>query len=184
VTAPPQAGEQRNRQRGLTLVELLVVIVILALASSVVLLNAPPSRPKVKDDAERFAARLVLAMDEAIATGAVMRISIDAKGYQFERLKAGEWTPLEETRAFGRRDFDARSLAKVEIKDAANDNARALGGEERPDAAEDDEEEEKSDIALDPLGVQTAFSVRFSSANGAWLVTVDEGGAIVVNEDA
>lgn len=148
------------------------------------LLNAPPSRPKVKDDAERFAARLILAMDEAIATGVAMRVSIDAKGYQFERLKAGEWTPLDETRVLGRRDFDRGSLAKVEIKDAANDNARALGGEERPVATGDEEDEERSDIALDPLGVQTAFSVRFSSADGAWLVTVDEGGAIAVNEDA
>lgn len=174
----------RRRERGLTLVELLVVIVILALASSVVLLNAPPSRPKVKDDAERFAARLTLAMDEAVATGAVMRVSIDAKGYQFERLKAGEWTPLDDDRFFGRRDFDKGSLAKVEIKDAANDNARALGGEERPDAAEEGDEEERSDIALDPLGVQTAFSVRFSSVDGVVVVTVDEGGVVAVNADA
>ncbi|NWG92695.1 MAG: GspH/FimT family pseudopilin [Parvularculaceae bacterium] len=175
---------ERPRERGLTLVELLVVIVILALASSVVLLNAPPSRPKVKEDAERFAARLALAMDEAIATGGVMRISIDAKGYQFERMQAGEWTPLDDDRIFGRRDFDKGSLAKVEIKDAAYDNARALGGEERPDAAEEGDDKEKTEIALDPLGVQTAFSVRFSSADGAFVVTVDEGGGIAVNADA
>lgn len=183
-----------DRQRGLTLVELLVVIVILALASSVVLLNAPPSRPEVRDDAERFAARLQLVMDEAVATGAVMRIAIDAKGYKFERLKAGEWSGSGGDRVLGRAEFDDRSIAKVEIKDAANDNARALGGEERPselagengeDGDEDeDEDEEKSEIPLDPLGVQTAFSVRFTSSDGVWLVTVDEGGAIAVKKDA
>lgn len=171
---------KRRRQRGLTLVELLVVIVILALASSVVLLNAPPSRPDVREDAERFAARLSLAFDETIATGRAMRLAIDASGYRFETREDDAWSPLEGDKALGPRPFDARSTAKLEMADAADDNTEALGGDARDETAD----EEARRILLDPLGAQAAFSVRFSSADGAWLVTVTDGAAIEVKEDA
>lgn len=178
----------RNRQRGLTLVELLVVIVILALASSVVLLNAPPSRPAVRDDAERFAARIQLALDETIASGGMMRVSIDAAGYGFEAVADGEWAPIDPNKTLARKTFDKRSTAVVEIADAANDNARALGDDEDDAPSTSDDEDEEDDkvrrIPLDPLGAQMPFSVRFSSPDGAWIVTVTEGAAIEVKQDA
>ncbi len=172
----------RGRQRGLTLIELLVVIVILALASTFVLLNAPPSRPAVREDAERFAARMQIAFDDAIATGANMRVSIDTTGYAFETLKEGEWTAVESHPAFGRKNFDKATTATVEIDDAANDNSRALGGDER--AEDDDEDDEAHRIPLDPLGAQAAFKVRLSSARGVWTVSVTDAGAIAVDQDA
>lgn len=173
----------RVRQRGLTLVELLIVITILALASSVVLLNAPPARPEVREDAERFAARLQLAMDEAIATGAALRVTIDAEGYAFERRTGGEWKEFADDRALGRMTFDKRSVARVELADAAGDNARALGDDERGED-EGGDEEDKREIALDPLGVQTGFTLRLTSREGVFVVKVDEAGAISVKKDA
>jgi general secretion pathway protein H len=175
----------RKRERGLTLVELLVVIVILALASSVVMLNAPPVRPEARDDAERFAARMQLALDEATTSGAVMRVSIDALGYDFETMKDGKWTATEDKTPLSRSLFNKRTTATVETTDAANDNARALGSEERVVAADEGEAEDEDVrfIALDPLGAQTAFSVNFSGPQGAWIVTVSEGAAIAVRQD-
>jgi general secretion pathway protein H len=173
----------RPAQRGLTLIELLVVVVILALASTVVLLNAPPSRPAVRDDAERFAARMQIALDEAIASGAAMRVSIDASGYLFEALKGSEWVAMDKAAALARKDFDQRTTATPEIEDAANDNARALGAEENVETGED-EDKSAAHIMLDPLGAQAAFKVRFSSADGAWTVTVSDGAKVTVKQDA
>jgi general secretion pathway protein H len=167
-----------------TLVELLVVIVILALASAVVLLTAPPSRPPVRDDAERFAARVQLALDDAITSAQPMRVTLDAQGYVFETLGADGWAPVATDKAFIRRNFDSGTTATPEIEDAANDNARALGVEEESGEEEEAEEEEGAySIPLDPLGAQTAFSVRFSSGDGVWVVSVDQGAAVSVKEN-
>jgi general secretion pathway protein H len=171
-----------REQRGLTLIELLVVVVILALASSIVLLNAPPSRPAVRDDAERFAARMQLALDEAIASGSPMRVSIDPAGYAFEALKDDAWTALDKAAFLARNDFDKRTTATPEIDDAANDNARALGVDES-DETSDEEEKGVVHIPLDPLGAQAAFKVRFSSADGAWIVSVSDGAKVSVTQD-
>lgn len=173
---------ERIRQRGLTLVELLVVIVILALASTVVLLTAPPSRPPVREDAERFAARMQIALDAAIMSGDALRLSVDGKGYVFEVLRRGEWTPAEGAKILSRSDFDSRTTALLEMSDASFNNARALGVEEA-DRTEEEEEAVRL-IALDPLGAQPAFSMRFSSGDGVWTVTVDEAAEVSVKEDA
>ncbi len=179
------------KQHGLTLVELLVVIVILALASSVVLLTAPPSLPSVREEAERFAARMQLALDEAITAPAPMRVKIDASGYAFEMLEpeapeagseADRWGPVKGAATLARRDFANSVAVTTEIADAANDNARELGDEY---SAGDETDEEKGvyAIALDPLGAQTAFSMRFSSRDGVWTASVDEGGKVSVKEN-
>lgn len=183
----------RARQRGLTLVELLVVIVILALASTVVLLTAPPSRPPVREEAERFAARMQLALDEAITASTPMRVKIDASGYVFEMLgpeltetetvtETSRWAPVDGAVMLARRDFDKSITVTPAIADAANDNARELGDDE---SADDETEEEKGiyAIPLDPLGAQTAFSIRFSSRDGVWTASVDEGGKVTVKEN-
>ena len=171
-----------RRQQGLTLIEFLVVIVILALASTVVLLNAPPSRPDAREDAERFAARMQSALDEVIASGENLRVSIDAQGYEFQVLKAGEWGEPVRERSLRRAEIDARSVLSVEVADNTSENARALGGEER------ETDEEQNDgvifILLDPLGAQIPFRAKFASPDGAWVVTVTEAASVSVKQDA
>ncbi|MCB2098659.1 MAG: GspH/FimT family pseudopilin [Parvularculaceae bacterium] len=173
----------KRRQRGLTLVELLVVIVIIALAASVVMLNAPPSRPDVRDDAERFAARLMLAFDEAVAADRVLRLDFDAAGYEFAQLDEGDWKPVDDIAALARHAFHRRTSALIEVEDAANANAFALG-----DDVDQENEEETDDglstIILDPLGAQIPFRVKFSSADGVWTVVVDETAKVSVTNDA
>lgn len=172
----------RKHQQGLTLIEFLVVIVILALASTVVLLNAPPSRSDVREDAERFAARVQSAFDEVIASGDDLRISIDAQGYEFQVLKAGEWGEPERERLFRRAEIDERSVLSVEIADNTSENARALGDEERE--TDDEQNEGLIFILLDPLGSQIPFRARFASPDGAWVVTVTEAASVSVKQDA
>lgn len=181
ASPPPLAGELIASQRGLTLIELLVVIVILALASTVVLLTAPPLRPPVRDEAERFAARLQLALDEAITSARPMRVKIDAEGYAFETLEEDDWAPVEGVPVLARREFDDGITMTPKIADAANENARALGVEEQDEAAEDDEGSYA--VPLDPLGAQLAFTMKFSSSDGVWTAAVDESGKVSVKED-
>lgn len=176
----------RKAERGLTLVELLVVVAILALASSVVLLTAPPLRPKVRDDAERFAARLTMATDGAISSGESVRLSLNPAGYEFQRFDGEKWEAPGDNKMMARVPFDARTTIAADIVDAANDNAMALGVADDTPVITDEEKEDDNayHLALDPLGVQTPLVVRFTSADGAWIVRLDEIGAISVRQDA
>jgi general secretion pathway protein H len=170
---------RRGGERGLTLVELLVVMIILGLASSLVLINAPPSRAVVERDALRFASSVKIALDEMVMTGATYRLVVDATGYGFERYAGGEWITDGIDRAFQRAEFDNGVTATVEIEDAALANARALG-EDPPAKAEEDE---PKIIRLDPIGPPATFTLRLVSPQGAYLVTLGPDGAMAVKAD-
>ena len=83
-----------SARQGFTLVELMVVIAIIGVAAGAVVLSMPDPRPTLAVEAERFAARLTLAREEAVMTNRPVALRADAAGYGFESFDGAVWTPL------------------------------------------------------------------------------------------
>lgn len=98
------AAHPDRRERGFTLVELMVVLAVLALAATVVLLTMPGGNARVADESDRLAARMAALRDLAIVEGRPMALVISPSGYAFERRSAAGWEPLP-GRGFVRRDW-------------------------------------------------------------------------------
>ncbi|MES2156772.1 MAG: GspH/FimT family pseudopilin [Pseudomonadota bacterium] len=86
----------RSAEHGFTLVELMVVLTIIGFISAAVVLAIPDPRGRVIEDADRFAARVAAARDEAVVTAAPMGLWVSASGYGFQRRESGQWVPLED----------------------------------------------------------------------------------------
>ena len=82
---------RRSAEHGFTLLELMVVVTIVGLASAAVVVALPDPRGRVVDEADRFAARAKAVQDDAIVQGRPMSLRIDASGYAIERRVAGRW---------------------------------------------------------------------------------------------
>lgn len=87
-------GAERRRIGGFTLVELLVVVTLMGLVSGAVILALPDRATPLRRDAERFAARLQQARDEAVLTGRTIEVSVSADGYAFAARDADGRHPL------------------------------------------------------------------------------------------
>lgn len=85
-----------KRSGGFTLVELLVVITIIGLMSTLVVLSLPDSRPTLTAEAERFGARLLRAREEAVMTGRTVEVVLAPEGYSFAQRRGGERQPLDD----------------------------------------------------------------------------------------
>ncbi|WP_298743168.1 GspH/FimT family pseudopilin [uncultured Brevundimonas sp.] len=86
----------RRRRAGFTLVELLMTVAIIGLAAGAVVLSVPDPRPSVAEDAERFAARLSRAGEEAVLTNRPIAVEATAAGYGFSAFDGIAWSTLDE----------------------------------------------------------------------------------------
>ena len=96
MTPTSATGSPRRASRaGFTLVELLMTVAITGLAAGAVVLSVPDPRSSVAEDAERFAARLSRAREEAVLSNRPVAVEATAAGYGFDRRDGSEWRPLD-----------------------------------------------------------------------------------------
>jgi len=114
---------KRRGEKGFTLVELMVVLVIVGLAAAAVVLAMPAPGGSLETEAERFAARAKAARDQAIVEARPAGLAIGPGGYEVSRRVGGQWRVIAHydwiagTRAAaagtfaGRTRFDATGTA-------------------------------------------------------------------------
>jgi len=73
-----------------------MTVAIIGLAAGAVVLSVPDPRPSVAEDAERFAARLSRAREEAVLTNRPVAVETTASGYGFSSFDGAEWSALTE----------------------------------------------------------------------------------------
>lgn len=87
---------RRSAEYGFTLVELMIVITIIGIASAAVLWSLPDPRGRLIDEATRFAARTRAAHDLAVVNARPVSLWVSAGGYGFDERRAGAWVPIIE----------------------------------------------------------------------------------------
>ena len=93
----PSCRHNSDREAGLSLLEILVGVSIVAILAFAVTLTIGPGRGALYVEADRLATELNHAAAEAIATGQPVGITLmrGGRGYGFVRYLDGRWWPLD-----------------------------------------------------------------------------------------
>ena len=156
MTLTSVTGRVRTRRSraGFTLVELLMVITIIGLAAGAVVLSVPDPRPSVAEDAERFAARLSRAREEAILSNRPVAVEATSAGYGFAVFDGARWSALNEG-PFGPETWTAGTTVSPAV------------GPVR--------------IVFDPTGVVDPAAVTLTRERHSRTITVDGAGEVTLN---
>ena len=155
------------RERGFSLIELLVVVFVMGLLAGVVVLSLPGDARVLRDEAERFAARTVAARDEAISGARPVALVVGRAGYYFEARADRGWQPLDPAR-FGLVAWKAGTSASV----AGGAGADAIGGA-TPGAAE------RQRLVFDPVGLASSEArIALRRDSGSLAVQIARDGTV------
>jgi len=146
---------------------------ILALAATIVIVNAPARQGAAQAAAADFADAVRAAVDDAVVAGRVQRIEVTPERWRISEFADREWSAVREG------DRVTGLGLTAELEEAAKSNLSALTGErgERP------ERNAPTMIAVDPFGDAPTFTVRFRDQRESWIVRREDSGAIAVGRE-
>jgi general secretion pathway protein H len=137
--ARPGTGRGGTGEAGFTLVELMVVLAILGLATAAVMLSLPERGGSLAAEAERFAARAKAARDDAILDARAATVALAPGGYEVTRRSEAahyDWAPGTQAELSGgvanRIRFSATGLAdpaQLVLRRAGRVAAVEIGGD-------------------------------------------------------
>ena len=154
-------GNRRwSSDAGVTLVEVMTALLIIALMAGAVLLLAPGPDRKTRIEAERLAARAVMASEESIIVNRTTALVVTVEGYGFERLEENGWAPARVGSPLGFRPWPSFLDARVEESGGDAGDPRV--------------------VRFDPQGGSTPASVVLSGAGARWRVEIDGQGGVNV----
>jgi type II secretion system protein H len=134
----------------LTLIEMLVVLVIIGIATSVIVLsvNSVGRDRRAEDEAMRLAAQLTLAVDEGLVSRRKLALFWTPNGYEVKRWGPEGWQPATTPRLAGAHVLPAAVVL------------RRMDGVSEPVA-----------VAEDGLG--PAVSLEITGSGPSWIVAFD-----------
>lgn len=167
-------------EAGFSLTELLVVVFIIGLMSTLVLVSIPPAATPLERAADRLENSLSQAAREAIVSGEPIAWSHSATGgSRFEAYRQGEWTGLGNVRTAG-------PTSNIEIRvehlglTLAEDETDEEGGARRGGRVDSF----VRSVIFYPVGEATPARIHLSEGLEEIVLRVDATGDVMRNGDA
>ncbi|MCU4674390.1 type II secretion system minor pseudopilin GspH [Catenovulum sp. 2E275] len=156
-----------SRQRGFTLLEVMLVMVLMAVVLSSVSLSFDirSDRNKVEDEAKRLQAVVQLASDYALLNNLQLGLLVDKNSYQFLGYDGELWQEIEDDKVLSKYEMDENFELKLTLGDIPwldnVDEEAGLFGRNQDEEDDDGKPKLIPQVYLFSSGEITPFSIQF-----------------------
>ncbi len=162
-------AKRHSHQRGFTLIEVLIVVLIMGLATSFVVMSVGGSTHKdnVKRAAHKMAALSNIALDQAVLSGRDYGVVVARDKYHFVELKEQRWGPAQDELLKEQQLEDIYLQAEVDgfvwLPDQVDYSSSALFSEREADEEQDEKEKPHiPQLLILSSGEMTPFKLTFA----------------------
>jgi len=168
-------------ETGVTLVELLVVLLIIGLSVSMVVLAVPRGQSDLAKAATLVEREIAGLRDSSVATVSVFGLTVDGQRLDRFRAAEGAWQLAQQTDLPGRVIVELKPDETWDLPEHTEEIS--LGGVfEKPDEGE--EETFRPEIVFAPEGSVTPFTIQLRDGRESVIIRVGPFGRIEVGGDA
>lgn len=157
------------RAAGFSLMEILVVVFIIALASTAVVMSLPEPTPNADKKARSLATDLTRASREAIMSGVPIALFVETDGYTFQSYRTGSWSPIGRTTRLNTADTSQRERMSLSVKTAEQNERRGIRTEQR-----DSDAPPEPDVIFYPVGEATAVEITLEQDGKQSIILISE----------
>jgi general secretion pathway protein H len=126
-----RASQSGSFQRGFTLLELLVVLMIIGIIVSMATLSVGGNETRtLRDEAQRLSALLELASQQSMLKGVELALRFEDNGYSFFFFDGEKWQPLEDDGPLRERELPQEISVSASIE--GEETKQDLFGEDQP----------------------------------------------------
>ncbi len=111
---------QRRHERGFTILELLVVLLIIGIVLSMATLSVGGNEARaLKEEAQRLSTLLDLAIQESVLNSREMALELNEDSYQFLFYDGKDWLPIADVKEFRPRELPQGIQLEAEVEGQA-----------------------------------------------------------------
>ncbi len=164
-----------SKNQGFSLIEIMIVVLIIGISTSMVMLYIDNSDDRLKSEAQRLLALAELAQDEAIINGQSLGLRVENNQYSFAKYLNGQWQPLAEKPFTTINLADDIHLKFIQTVDKIQNNTN------NNDNEKDIDKDNNSLIYFLPDGEMSEFQIWISNNESEYVLSGDYSGTLKLN---
>lgn len=168
----------RQRQSGFTLIEVLIVVMLISVATSMAVVRINRNADKIAHlEAKKFRGLVEFMREESVITGKLLGVKVNASEgtYHFVR-HSRSWEKIE----------DDQTLKEYKISEGIETRFNVRQAKRRKKAGRKKQKKKSIPagvVMVDPVGTVTPFTMTLSGDVQKWKVLVDEDQNIVLTSE-
>lgn len=165
----------RRHQGGFTLIEILIVVVLISVATSMAVVRINRNQDKIAHlEAKKFRGLVEFLREESVVTGKLLGVRVDVNEGKYHFVRhSGSWEKVEDDQTLREYEFPEDIKARFDVRRTQSQSRKKKKRKNIPAGV----------VMVEPVGTITPFTLTLGGDTQNWKVLVDEDQNVMIKSE-